>query len=217
MIENIFFDLGGTLINPMEGIIICIKYALKQLGYTIHSIPKPTELAGKQSLHEIFQNLLSADSDDTIQKALSLYHDRYFEEGIFETELYPEISDLLERLKYNNFNLFIATKMPVIYTEKIIQRLQLNNLFDGIAGLEPESNVDGKTELAKSLIKNHNLKVAETVMIGDSTEDIIAGKTNGIKTIGVTYGFSSKEKLLACAPDHICDSPDEIFDIVTNA
>ena len=47
-------------------------------------------------------------------------------------------------------------------------------------------------------------------MIGDKQEDIIAGKANRIKTIGVTYGYGSLQEILDATPDYICNSPQEI-------
>lgn len=47
-------------------------------------------------------------------------------------------------------------------------------------------------------------------MIGDRKEDIIAGKSNGIKTIGVTYGYGSEEEIIDASPNNICHEPYEI-------
>jgi len=47
-------------------------------------------------------------------------------------------------------------------------------------------------------------------MIGDRASDIIAGKTNGTRTLAVTYGFGGMEELTAAGPDRICHSPAEI-------
>jgi phosphoglycolate phosphatase len=41
-------------------------------------------------------------------------------------------------------------------------------------------------------------------------EDIIAGKINRIRTIGVTYGHGSQQEITDAAPDYICGSPSEI-------
>jgi phosphoglycolate phosphatase len=47
-------------------------------------------------------------------------------------------------------------------------------------------------------------------MIGDKKEDIIAGKTNRVKTIGVTYGYGTLQEIKDAAPEYICNSPQEI-------
>ena len=47
-------------------------------------------------------------------------------------------------------------------------------------------------------------------MIGDRKEDIEAGKTNRIRTIGVTYGYGTKAEIIDSAPDYICASPYDI-------
>ncbi len=51
-------------------------------------------------------------------------------------------------------------------------------------------------------------------MIGDRARDVESGRTNGTRTIGVTYGFGSIAEITAARPDEICHRPGEIYPAV---
>ncbi len=50
-------------------------------------------------------------------------------------------------------------------------------------------------------------------MVGDREHDVIAGKRNGIFTIGVSYGYGSRHELIGAGADRICDTPRELLEL----
>lgn len=67
---------------------------------------------------------------------------------------------------------------------------------------------DGIKEVLEQLSKD------QSVIVGDTKFDLIGGKTVGIKTIAVTWGFGKNETLLAENPDFIADTTQELRDIL---
>ena len=213
MIKNIFFDLDGTLTDPMDGITKCINYSLQKLGQPTRPKAELIDFIGPP-LRQSYANLLNTNDEGSIEQVMSLYRKRFTEVGMYENELYDGISDLLADLKSNSLKLFVVTSKPTVYSEKIIEHFRLDGYFESVFGSELDGRFDNKAELIKHILKEHNLVVADTVMIGDREVDIIAGKSNGTKTVGVTYGYGGVEELLGCSPDHLCDSPAQILPIM---
>ena len=213
VLSNIFFDLDGTLTDPNEGITNCLQYALKQLGQPIHTKSELARFIGP-ALRNTFRTLLSTDNKNLIEKAVDLYRERYTEIGIYESQLYDGITELLSELNQNSFRLFVVTTKPKVYAERIIWHFQLNRYFNNIFGPSLDGRYDDKAELIGFILQNHALVSEETVMIGDRKEDVLAGKANRLQTIGVTYGYGSDEELLGCAPDYICHRPSEILAVI---
>ena len=61
--------------------------------------------------------------------------------------------------------------------------------------------------------RSQRLKVRQiqaTVIVSDRGHDVIAGKSNGIYTIGVTYGYGSRCELLDAGAGEICGRPSEL-------
>lgn len=81
-------------------------------------------------------------------------------------------------------------------------------------GPELDDYHTNKTDLIASTLTNFKLVPEETVMIGDRKEDIIAGKSNRVVTIGVIYGYGSEEEIVNSAPDYICNSPRGIRQVI---
>ena len=54
----------------------------------------------------------------------------------------------------------------------------------------------------------------ETVYIGDSDVDMQTGANAGVRTIGVSYGFRSRDELAAYSPWAVCDSPEEVAEAI---
>jgi phosphoglycolate phosphatase len=51
-------------------------------------------------------------------------------------------------------------------------------------------------------------------MIGDTTFDLEMGNAAGVKTIGVTWGNHTREKLRECTPTWLIDSVSELQEVL---
>ena len=209
MLTNIFFDLDGTLTDSKEGISKCYRYAMDKLAR-----PFPEEFGADSyigpPIRVVFKKLLGSNDEVLIEKAVAIYRERFSKVGLFENRAYPEIPELLSALHENSLKLYIVTTKPKIYAERIIAHFQFSPWFSGIFGTELDGRFDNKADLIEFILNNRRLSAAETVMIGDKKEDIIAGKTNHLKTIGVTYGYGTLQEIKDAAPEYICNSPQEI-------
>jgi phosphoglycolate phosphatase len=63
-------------------------------------------------------------------------------------------------------------------------------------------------------IKKYQLPPDDIYYIGDTTGDIKEGKQAGVKTVGVTWGWHSREKIAASKPDYLFDHPTELLQLI---
>ena len=213
MLKNILFDLDGTRTDPTEGIIRSMRYALDKLG---RPHPTESELINSigVSIQPTFEKLLNSNEEGLIEEGIRLFRERYSTIGIFENRIYPGAVGLLEVLYEDSHKLYIVTNKPRIYTISILEHFSIDQLFNGIFSPELDDYKPNKTEFIKSALSGLTMDPNETAMVGDRREDIIAGKTNGIVTIGVTYGYGSEEEIVDAVPDYICSSPSEIQRVI---
>lgn len=209
MLTNVFFDLDGTLTDSKEGIVKCMHYALDKLN-----CPCPAEFEDDSfigpPLRVTFKKLFNTDDEVLIEKAVAIYRERFSTVGLFENKVYPGIPEMLSSLHKKSFKLYVVTSKAKIYADRIIDHFQLSPWFNAVYGSELGGRFDNKADLIAFILDNRKLSISETVMVGDKKEDIIAGKTNRIRTIGVTYGYGTKGEISDAAPDYICSSPFEI-------
>ena len=209
MISNIFFDLDGTLADPRESILRSFQFALERLGRPRIADSRILEFIGPP-LRLSFEKILSTADKTVIEKAVSLFRKRFSRKGIAEYDIYPGIAELLSDLYRKSYNLRVVTAKPKIYADKIVQQLGLDQWIGDVFGPALDGRFDDKSELVAHIIHNLDIMPNEIAMVGDRREDIMAGKSNGIFTIAVTYGFGSQKEIEDSAPDYICHHPSEI-------
>src|SRR5690606_1583487 len=94
---NVFLDLDGTLTNPEQGIVACIRHALDVLDRSVPANVDLTRYIGPP-LADAFRELLATDDRAEIEAAVTAYRARFGTIGLFENELYDGIPEALEAL-----------------------------------------------------------------------------------------------------------------------
>ena len=215
MIKNLFFDLDGTLTDPKQGITRCINYALVSLGKSHIDEDDLQQYIGPP-LRSSFKKLLCSNDVSLIEKAIELYRERFSEVGIFENNVYSGIDELLANLYDSSIGLYVATAKPKIYADRIIEHFQLTRYFQYVYGSGLDGSLSNKVKLVEFIMDQTKLIHEVTAIVGDRKDDIAAGKLNGIRTIGVTYGYGSIKEIAESNPDYICYSPHDLRNIVLN-
>ena len=141
---------------------------------------------------------------------VSIYRSRFSTIGLFENSLYPQIPETLKIIRAAGYQTFVATSKPQIYATRIIEYFDLAPFFDGVYGSELDGNRSVKGDLISYIVERESLLTSTVVMVGDRLHDIIGAKKNNIASIGVTYGYGSREELEIHKADLIADYPDEI-------
>lgn len=209
-IENILFDLDGTLTDPKVGITRSIQYALEKLH---RPVPVADDLLWciGPPLQESLGKLLSPDAEQA-ESAVSFYRERFSAVGKFENEIYPGIIEILHGLSAQGFNLFVATSKPVVFAFDIIAHFSLLPYFKRVYGSELDGDLTDKGALISHILWNERLAAKSTLMVGDRSFDILGAKKNGVCSLGVTYGYGTKIELIEAGADFIADSPREIME-----
>ncbi len=213
-IENILFDLDGTLTDPLPGITKSIQYALEKLGKPVPAVDDLLFCIGPPLLGSL-KKLLAADADKA-ETALSIYRERYNAVGKFENKVYPGIPETLTGLNRQGFNLFVATSKPYVFANDILAHFDLLRFFKRVYGSELDNSLVDKGELIAYILKRETILITNTMMVGDRSHDILGAKKHGVYSLGVSYGYGTKEELVESGADCIVDSPQEIIEIAKN-
>jgi phosphoglycolate phosphatase len=207
---NLLFDLDGTLTDPFPGITKCISYALDRMGRQLPPCETLRWCIGPP-LKDSFAKLLASDDNKLVDKALTLYRERFGTVGLFENEVYGGIPESLKALKENGHILYVATSKPEIYAERIIDHFRLQRYFKRIYGSELNGTRNDKTSLISYILQRESIDSSETLMIGDREHDIIGAKENGVYGIGVLWGYGTKNELEASGAQAFITDPRELI------
>lgn len=205
--DVLLFDLDGTLTDPRVGIISSIRHALERLG---RPCPPDDVLASfiGPPLRGTFAALLETSDREVIERAMALYRERFGHLGLFENEVYAGIPQLLADLA--GFRSFVATSKPTVYARRILEHFGLAEHFAAVYGAELEGRFDDKAELLAHLLATERLAPESAVMIGDRAVDAIAAKANGVRSIGVLWGYGSERELVGAGAHPVCMTPSDL-------
>ncbi|UCF92039.1 MAG: HAD hydrolase-like protein [Desulfobacterales bacterium] len=213
MVNNIIFDLDGTLVESGSGILNSIRYTIKKLGFQA-DLEQDLRWAVGPPLEHVMIRLLSGYSKTEIRKAVSVHRDHYNSKGLQETVLYPGVVQTLTEIRTLGKKMFIGTSKPRDTAVVVCERLKIKHFFQEIYGRSLDVKEHDKTDLIKLLISSEAIKPKETVVVGDRKHDIDAAHNNGLTTIGVTYGYGTRSELIQSGADALCDKPEQILHFV---
>lgn len=208
MKRYIFFDLDGTLTDPMLGITSSVQYALSKFGISVRYLKELIPFIGPP-LKESFQRFYGF-SDEQADEAVAYYREYFSPKGIYENEIYAGIPELLEDLTDAGFELAVATSKPGVYAERILKHFGIDEYFSLVVGSELDGTRVQKAEVIQHVLDVYGIAGKDAVMVGDREHDIKGAAACGVTSIGVLYGYGSRTELMEAGADHIVTTVKEL-------
>lgn len=210
------FDLDGTIIDPHKAITSGVQYALYDQGVIVTDLDELAPIFIGPPIRESFKMFKSSFTDQQIEQMVLKYMEYFENRGLKENKLYAGILDMLKRLKEEGHILTIATSKNMGNAIKIAKFLDFESYFELIIGCESDGTRSHKAEIIEYVLNKMGSRQDEyePVMIGDRKYDIIGAKENGIKSIGVTWGYGSVEELQGEGSTHVVTSIEELQNLL---
>lgn len=207
-----FWDLDGTITDPLRGIVGAYQALLKEYGAAPQDDASLKWVIGPP-LRECLPQVLNISTSLEIEQAVVRYRHWYVTEGLMYLDTpYEGIEPLLSQLKNRGGRLLVATAKAHSYARQILEHWNLAHYFENIHGSELDGARSNKAELLAWILDEYQLEpTKEIVMIGDRRHDVVAGKVHGLSTIGVGYGYGSEAELREAGADLFCSTVSELY------
>jgi phosphoglycolate phosphatase len=101
---------------------------------------------------------------------------------------------MLQRLKRQGHRIYIVSSKPGLFARRIAYQFDLNLIFDEIFGAELKGKWQPKTDVLARLVQQGTVQAGD-IFVGDRGDDMRAAKDHGLRAVGVTWGYGSKEEL----------------------
>lgn len=200
--DCIIFDLDGTLCDTIGDIEKCFFEAFSQCG-----LPRP-DLSGLQigpPLRQMTEKLFRDQADSaTINRVIEEFRQCYNASDFNASPLYPGAMELLERLRTAEKPMAIATLKREKPTLRLLQKHGIVSMFFSILCCDSAERMWTKREMLESILSTSGKRPEHCLFFGDSVSDIVAGKSLGIPSIGVLYGYGDQDEILKAFPDYLC-------------
>ena len=209
----ILFDLDGTLTDPKEGITKSVQHALAHFGIAVDDLDSLIPFIGPP-LTDSFEMFYGFTHEQALE-GVRVYREYFTQRGWRENQEYAGVREMLRALKTAGFSLSVATSKPEVFALRILDYFHLTDYFDVVGGADLDGTRIRKADvirytLGRAGISQSGQALEQVAMVGDREHDILGAKAVGIESVGVLYGYGSREELEAAGADALVKQPGDL-------
>ena len=211
MKKAVIFDFDGTLCDTGVGVKKSAKYALDAFNISAPEWEELDFFIGPPLL-VTFQERFEQSAADA-ERLVKKYRERYTNIGLYESEFYDGIAQLLQRLKNDGILLGIASSKPINYVEELLIKADLRDMFDCVSAVSFNADCESKQNIIDRCLGELGVEPSEALMVGDRFYDIDGARECGVDSVGVLWGFGTKFELIESGAKYIIDKIDDVENI----
>ena len=216
----LLFDLDGTLIDSVPDLALAVNEMLEKLGKAPYREDTIRGWVGNGAQTLVRRALagnreaIPEPDEELFGKAIDIFLKSYGANLCRATGPYEGVPETLERLSRRGYTMAVVTNKPSLFVSPILERLGLADFFRLTVGGDdlPQKKPDPLPLLHSC--ERLGIPTEQTVMIGDSSNDILAAKAAGITSIGVRYGYNYDTPIESFGPDAAVDRFAEIMEFL---
>ncbi len=209
------FDLDGTLIDSKADLANSVNATRSWMNLGPLPMAQVSSYVGNGAPMLVKRALPDAN-EAQLAEALRYFLDYYREHMLDETTLYPGVREALDELHAAGKHLAILTNKPARFSETLIERLGLDGHFFRIYGGNSFTEKKPHPVGLQALMDERGIAPEHTVMVGDSSVDILTARNAGALACGVAWGFQP-ETFADAPPDLLIHDMRELSRLVRSA
>jgi len=208
-IKLLLFDLDGTLIDSRTDLVNAVNAMLRSFRRNELPADVIATYIGDGAPMLVRRALGDPADERFLNEAVQAFLGFYRQHMLDTTHVYDGIPEALISLLREGRRMAVLTNKPVIPSRAIVDALGLGKFFSQVYGGNSFPTKKPDPIGAVQLMREFDARPEETLMIGDSSNDVLTGRNSGMWTCGCTYGFSP-QTLVQTPPDVLVDHPSEL-------
>ena len=216
MMKLAIFDLDGTLLDTAADLGDSCNYALRQCGFPEHRLEEYYQMVGR-GIYNLFRAAMPAEkvTEDNVQRMAGYFLPYYDAHKCDLTRPYEGIPEMFKKLSDAGVHFAIASNKYQDGAEKLVSHFFGKFSFVRVLGQREGQPIKPDPEIVNQILESApGVSRDGTVYVGDSNVDMQTGLNAGVRTIGVTWGFRTREELAAYSPFALADSPAELTGLI---
>lgn len=211
----IIFDLDGTLLNTIGDLAVACDHMLSLRNLPTHSYEEYCSFVGNGILRLVERALPESLREEGYVKAARADFLAYYIDHIDrKTEPYEGITTLVASLQERGYKLAVASNKFQAGTAKLIGRFFPDIEFVEVCGNREGVPLKPDTALVDIILQKAMIPLESCIMVGDSAVDMMTARNASIHSIGVTWGFRSREELCEAKAEYLVDTADELLAVI---
>lgn len=202
------FDLDGTLVDSKEDIANAVNVALE--SFDLPPLPNPViySYVG-DGASALIRRALPTEKADLLPEVLDRFLAYYQRHLLDTTRAYPGVVEALRKWA-GIYRMAVLTNKGVAMSQEILSGLSLDGYFFEVRGGDSFGTKKPDPEGLLHILREAGVDAQEAIMVGDSRNDVLAGKAAGALTCGVTYGLGASG-FADHSPDFTVDRFPDLF------
>lgn len=206
------FDFDGTLVDPRDGLLDSFVHGLAAVGVAVDDKRDLEPLIGPPIRHG-FHTYLGL-TEPSLSVAVEAFRDHLGTKGVLEYVPYDGIVELLDELVAADRVVGLVTSKPLPFVELVVRHVGLTTDFATISAATLDGSIAEKPELLEQALRALRVDASDAVMIGDRAFDITGARANGVRSIGVLWGYGSRSELEGAGADVVVGDVASLRDVL---
>jgi phosphoglycolate phosphatase len=195
--ELVVFDWDGTLLDSAGAIVLAIQAACRDIGHPPPSDEKARHVIGL-GLVDALKKAAPDLSEERYPEMVDRYRHHYLS-GDHQLTLFQGVPELLDSLQAAGHILAIATGKSRLGLERALDHSGLRPLFQA-SRCADECHSKPHPQMLDELMAEFGVSGETTLMIGDTSHDLLMAQNAGVDSLAVTYGAHPHDHLLDHRP-----------------
>ncbi len=208
-IDNIIFDLDGTLIDSSDGVVEAVNYSLEMMGEPLQA-PEVIKKYIGFPLEYMYPDFSNANIDE-LKKHFQVKAAESVERS---TTALPGVDAVLKQLQEKGYKMGIGTTKIKIHVDRILNKLGWNDYFIAATGGDEVENVKPAPDVFQLTLKRMNADAEASIVVGDTINDVKAAKAvpMWVITVPSPYGAIGENSV---EPHFSIDSISDLPGLIT--
>ena len=208
--DTYIFDLDGTLLDSLTDLAISCNYALRVNNMPERSLDEVRHFVGNGVKKLMERAIPDGLQNPAFEKTYNDFRQHYLVHNLDNTEPYPGIVSLLQRLHSEGKNIAVVSNKFYAATQNLVKHFFGEYVTVAIGERENIRKKPAPDTVIEAL-RQLNASASGAVYIGDSDVDVMTARNSGMPCISVLWGFRDKEFLKENGATTFVTAPDEIF------
>jgi phosphoglycolate phosphatase len=216
-VKLVLFDLDGTLVDSVGDLAWCANEMLRALEMPIQDPQAARNWVGnglERFVKRVLTNDMDAEPEEGLFRAgLEIFSKLYGEHASDHSEVYPGVIETLQRLSRLELHLACVTNKPEPFTSKLIAAMGLGSFFELVVAGDTTARKKPDPMPLHYAADHFGLDYDACLMVGDSSNDVLAARAAGFGVICVPYGYNHGNDISNSNPDLVVENLAELTEI----
>jgi phosphoglycolate phosphatase len=210
-VKCIFLDLDGTIVDSHPAYLEAAAIAYQAIGQEPPEAKIALEIPKRMEQGLSYEDLVLGD----INKFRTTFLQSYYVLTEKKTQLLPNVTEAIEALSTKaKLALITMRHVPSQAIVKELNTFGIGKHFSCVMTALSTTKPKPSPEAIFKTIEALDIKISDCLIVGDSVNDIKAGKAAGAKTVGVLSGLYYHDELAKECPDLILPDLTMLPDVI---